>query len=190
MVNYKTLHRPLHGRLVDLLPLSSAHTPHIVRMRNLPHVRQFFDEHAPTTEASHTAFYQVYAQNPCDLYWCVAAKTGEIIGTNRLNAIDGSTGTKGSQIIDDAHANRGPYALESEILLIKFAFAILGLSRLRAVIRPDNAKVVSFNKKLGFGHAGHCILRNHTYEVYELTPDQFRPEQFDDLIGYFAGRGG
>lgn len=189
MTNYKTFHRPLQGRVVDLVPLTEAHTQDVVRMRNLPHVRQFFDEATLSTPESQSAFYKnLYAQNPSDLYWCVAAKTGDIIGTNRLNEIDGDSGTKGSQIIDDAHANSGPYALESELLLIKFAFEILKLNRVRAVIRPDNDKVVNFNLKLGFYPAGHCELRGRNYDVYEITPDLFHSERFDDLIGYFAAR--
>jgi RimJ/RimL family protein N-acetyltransferase len=188
MIVPKTMMRRLSGQLIDLVPMESAHTSDIVRMRNQPHVREFFDEKTPTTEASQTVFFAAYANRPDDLYWCMALKNGTIIGTDRLNEIDGSSGHKGSMIVDEAYTNRGPYALESGLMMLNFAFKDLGLQRIRAAIHPTNVKAISFNKHLGFQLTGHCDVRGVAHEEYVVTSADFHPEKFADLIGYFAQR--
>lgn len=187
--NYKSRHRTLTGQLLDLVPVMPLHAPEIVRIRNQEHVRQIFDDKNLATLESQHAFYAAYALRPNDLYWVVALKNGAVIGTNRLNEIDGVNATKGSQAIDAAFVNRGPYALEAEILLLRFAFTILGLQRVTAIIRPDNVKVISFNQKLGFTRCGTCSLRGLDYDVFAAAPTDFQSEKFDDLIAYFAQRG-
>lgn len=187
--DYKSRHCVLPGQLLDLVPVMPIHAPEIVRIRNQEHVRQFFDDKNQATLESQRAFYAAYAARLDDLYWVVTLKNGTVIGTNRLNEINGNTATKGSQAIDAAYINRGPYALEAEILLLRFAFNILGLHRVHAVIRPDNTKVISFNQKLGFTRSGACVLRGLEYEIYAATSADFQPEKFTDLIAYFSQRG-
>lgn len=190
ITDYKSRHRILPGQMLDLVPVAPIHAPDIVRIRNQEHVRQFFDDKNPATTTSQDAFYTAYIARSDDLYWVVTLKDGTVIGTNRLNDINGNNATKGSQAIDAAYTNRGPYALEAEILLLQFAFDTLGLHRVHAVIRPDNVKVISFNQKLGFTRSGTCVLRGLDYDIYAATSADFHPEKFTDLIAYFAKRGG
>ncbi|MDD5585791.1 MAG: GNAT family N-acetyltransferase [Alphaproteobacteria bacterium] len=188
-MNAKTRHRVLTGKTADLVPVTEEHLAAIVRLRNLPHVRAYFDEQGETTLESQTAFFRGYLESPDDLYWAVRLKSGKVIGTNRLNEIDGKSGCKGSQIVDEEHGRLGPYALESEILLLRFAFEVLELEQVRAIIRPDNEKVISFNYKLGLKKIRPYEMRGRMYDEYILDRADFHPEKYEPMFDYFAKRG-
>lgn len=187
-MNFKTFHRSLAGRIVDLVPLDRTHTPDVVQLRNSPHVRQFFDEKDLTTVESQNAFFEKYSGWPDDLYWAVVSKSGKVIGTNRINAIDGESGCKGSLIIDQNEARLGPYALEAELLLLNFAFNVLGVKRIKTIVRPDNIKMIGLNTKLGFRLVGPYDQRGVMNNEYMLERQDYRSEEFDLLINHFAGR--
>ncbi len=184
----KSLLRKIEGKIVDLVPLADGHTPGVVRLRNSPHVRAFFDEKDETTLASQTAFLRQYEAWPDDLYWAICLKDGTLIGTNRLNEIDEASGTKGSLALDAAYVRAGPYALEADLLLIAFAFDVLKLQILWTDVRPDNEKMISLNERLGFRWDSPRLIRGRSYGRFKLERAAFAPEAFDDLIDYFAQR--
>lgn len=184
----KQQHHPIVGELIDLIPLAQVHTADVVRLRNSPHVRAFFDEKSDTTADSQQAFLESYLPKQNDLYWVITLKGGKVIGTNRLYEIDETTGFKGSQTLDADYLCAGPYALEADLLVIDFAFRVLGLSTVRALIRDDNTKVVSFNLKLGFTPEKQVDLRGRLYTQYKLDRAAFAPQPLLDLVAYFARR--
>lgn len=188
-MNYKKNHRTLSGQIVDLVPLSDAHTADVVRLRNAAHVRAFFDEKMATTVQSQTDFLRAYEQKPDDLYWAICRKSGEVIGTTRLQDIDDQTACKGSLAIFEDVAKTGPFTLEAELLLLDYAFGELALQSVWTIVRADNPKMISLNARLSFTKTGPIILRDRLYDRYELARKTYAPDALRQLVSYFARRG-
>ena len=179
---------PLRGRIVDLVPYIADHHARVVELRNSPKACYFLHKETALTLAMQRQWYADYLRRSDDLYWVVAAKSGQIIGTNRIYDISADQLEKGSLVIDEEFARGAPYALESDLLAMRFAFDVLRVQRIITAVRADNAKMQSMNARFGFRQTGERLVRGVSYPVYELEHGDFEPRPFASIIDYWSTR--
>jgi len=178
----------LEGRFVDLVPYDKSNQVDVVRLRNLPAARQFLSQGFLSTREAQRAWYEAYLTRRNDIAWVVCDKAGRAIGTNRVDGIGAFQAEKGSQIIDGKVALGAPYALETELMLVRFVFGVLGIPRLIAHIREDNEKVHSFNLRLGFGIESKVERDGIHYLRFALSSKDFNSAAFDAIIEHWIER--
>jgi len=186
VAKYRTV--PLQGRTIALVPYSPQHAAEVVRLRNDPRVRHYLHQPEELMLEQQLRWTDAYLARADDLYWMVERK-GRLIGTNRLYDIGPAQGEKGSQIIEESESGAGPYALESDLLVLRFAFETLRLDRVLAVIRSDSGKVLSMNRRFGFRDAGARTVRSVEFRELVLESERFDATRFDALISYWSNRG-
>jgi RimJ/RimL family protein N-acetyltransferase len=194
MSDYRPFRRPLVGKLISLIPLAPEHDAAIVALRNNDDARFFFDQKELMTVEQHQAFYQRYLEKKDDLYW-VLVRQGQVVGANALYDLSPAGGEKGRLIMDQSlgrtssignAALTAALVLEAELLLLDFAFQTIALPQVTALIRDDNQAVLAFNRRLGMVETGMTELRGRHYKCFRLTPETYRPKQFQPIIDYWA----
>lgn len=179
---------PIVGACVTLLPYGPAHAEAVVRLRNLPEVRYFLNQGAPSTMATQAAWAQGYRSRQDDLFWVLVDRAGAVVGCNRLYDIGREHAEKGSQIVDPLHARIGPFALEADLLAIRLAFEVFGVSAVLARVRQDNDKVLSMNRRMGFAPVATELRNEVPFTVLRLDRAAFQPAPLDRLVEYWSQR--
>lgn len=183
---YRTVAIP--GRMVDLVPYAAEHHQHVVELRNLPAVRQFMNLDSDATLSTQQRWYGSYQKRSDDLYWVIVAKSRQVVGTNRIYDITGDQLEKGSLIIDPDAARLGPFALEAELLLIRFVFDVLTIPRIITAIATDNVKMLSINARFGFKPVGQRVVRGKEFLVFELRRYDFNPRPLESVVDHWSKR--
>lgn len=110
----------------------------IVSWRSDPeNLANFFDTRPPTLE-SHLAWFEEYLKNPSRLDLMILDGEGRRIGTVTLSAI-GEVSCEVGYLVGDRSARGKGYATEAVRAACRYAFDVLGVERVDARIRPDNA---------------------------------------------------
>lgn len=182
--------RKMTGLLVELNPMRPEHTDAVLALRNSERALFNLAQYEPLKPEQHNAWYRGYLARNDDVAWMITTLDGRIIGTIALYAIDpaGRTAEKGRQVVDEQVALRAPYALESELMTLKFAFDILEIERVFVTIRPENVKVISMHLRQGFVPSGQRELRSTLYNEYALHRDDFKPQKLESILQHWRQR--
>ena len=174
----------IHGRCIDLHPCASEHEEAIVRLRNQAKSRYNLNQTEAFTIDGHRAWYEGYVLRDNDIYWCIHDKSGGMIGLIRLNNIEpaGASCNQGSFIVDEAFAMSGPYALETEILTLDYAFFTLRIDRVYNDDRAENKNMNYISRRIGFRFVEAFERNGAMFNLYELTKDAYNRTELERLL--------
>ena len=110
----------------------------IVRLRNQERSVYYLNLGHKLTLQAQQEWFAGYLTRNNDLYWCIYDKNGTAIGTNRLYDVSEVCCTQGSFIIDENYSMGMPYALESMLVSLEFAFDCLGVKK---IINEDEMNI-------------------------------------------------
>jgi len=179
----------IRGRTVDLVPYGPRHHERVVVLRNLAAAREYMNLGFDATLETQQRWYESYRTRQDDIYWVLSGKKdAEIVGTTRIYDMTVDQVEKGSLIVDPRMARLGPFALEAELLLIKFVFDELGIPKIVTAIATDNHNMLSINSRFGFVPAGRRDIRGKDYLVFELQRGQFDSRKLDAIVDHWSTR--
>ncbi len=180
--------QPLIGECIDMIPINKDCLAEIVRLRNQERSVYYLNQGHKLTLQAQQEWFAGYLTRNNDLYWCIYDKNGTAIGTNRLYDVSEVCCTQGSFIIDENYSMGMPYALESMLLSLEFAFDCLGVKKIINEDRCDNAMMNSITKKFGFILTETVDIRGIKYNHYELVKENARLEKYRKVLEAFVRR--
>lgn len=180
--------KTIEGKCIDLVPLEESMLENVVRLRNQDKSVYFLNQGELLTLDMQKSWFQKYLERMDDIYWAVYDKEDNFVGTMRLYEITDDKCVQGSFIIDEKYAKGAPYALEAELLSIKFAFEVLKINKIINEDRADNANMNSLTKRLGFEFIKDTNVRGVDYKYYELYQDNFKSKKIEAVLDYWVQR--
>lgn len=184
--------RIIEGVCLDLVPLSTKFSEEIAVLRNREENRYNLNQDYELTKEMQDAWTAAYLEREDDLYWCLARKDGQFLGTIRLYEIkeDEKTCRQGSFMIAREYAAEGPYALEAIILTLDFAFEKLQCELVYNDDRRDNKVMNNLSKKFGFSFVEEILVKGIPYNLYSITLEAYgkKREKIKPLIDYWKER--
>ena len=183
-------HKTIHGCFVDMVPAGKENSEQIVALRNTERARYFFNQQAELTVEGQAAWFDAYQQRDNDIYWAVFDKAGVFLGVTRMYDIDPEKGTAeaGSTVMDETLCKEAPYALEACYLPICMMFDQLGVREVVTHTREDNAKVRSFNARLGVVDRRSLKINGADYIEAVFTPESLNRSMIENLLARWAAR--
>lgn len=178
----------IEGKCIDLVPYEPKYAEPVVRLRNLPSVRYFLNQHHESTPASQHAWYSGYLNRHNDIFWVIKSKDGRFLGCNRLYDITPTALEKGSLIVAPEVSQTLPAALEADLLGLRCAFSDLGVETVITKTRHDNVKMQSINTRFGFQAGCMENVGDIQYSVSSLSKSAFAPEKFEIIINHWSKR--
>ncbi len=188
-VRWLRQHR-LDGLGLVLAPYTPEFGEPLRLLRNRPENQFNLAQGGALSPEQQQAWGRAYLTRDNDLCWIVLTPDGKFAGATRLYDIDGdaSTAEKGGLVLQAELARVAPLALESEIMLLRVAFAWLGLARVITQVRPENLKMISINDRLGFRPAGEATLRGVPYLRADLSAARFDPTPLLPILRHWKNR--
>jgi RimJ/RimL family protein N-acetyltransferase len=180
----------LRGSLVHLVPMRLEHAGAVLRLRNSDRAIFNLAQSGPLTSEMHQTWYRSYLERNDDIAWMIKLPTGSIIGTVSLYSIGpaGGSGEKGRLVIDEDVAMTAPYAVETDLLVLDLAFNKFDLARVFASIRPENGKVISMHRRIGFRFTRGFVLRTIPYHLYTLERADFNRALLERIVQHWRKR--
>ena len=190
VINSKNKDQIIQGYYIDLHPYVFQHGETIVKLRNQEKSRYNLNQKETSTTEGQNKWYDGYMKRNDDIYWCIYNKEDKIIGAIRFYNIkyDGSCCNQGSFIIDEVYAMSGPYALETEILTLDFVFDVLKINKVFNDNRVENKNMNSISKRIGFKFVEEFELDGARYNLYELTPNNYKKEALKKIFDKWRTR--
>lgn len=176
------------GLCLNLVPLNEKILPDIVRLRNQDRSRYYLNQNLILTLDMQKKWYDDYLKRLNDIYWCIQNKEGIIIGTIRLYDITKNDCNQGSFILDENYSMGLPYALETELITLDFAFNILKIKEVINEDRIDNKMMNSISKKMGFKFEKKINIRDIEYNRYILKEEDLKLERYRQNLNIFMNR--
>jgi len=183
------------GNLVILEDIKKEHLDSMVKWRNDPEVSKYmFDQGVFTIEKQMLWYSSVIKDETRKQYTILEKKTGRPIGSINLMSIDfANSHADWGYYIGERIYRMGGYAVESEFLLLCYAFETLGLNKIYCRTLSNNMKVVSNHKNFGFSVDG--ILRRHHFDgkeyldvyVMSILKEEFaaKKQELENLLSIF-----
>lgn len=181
---------PLRGAVVSMTPCGVADADDLIRMRNAERARFALNQTQALTLESQSAFLRTYLARTDDLYWMIRDPHGRVVGANALYSIDpnGRAAEKGRLVVDEQLGLTGPFALESDLLLLGFAFDVLELEQVVTIVRPENSKMLSMNARFGFQRCGEREVRGVDYQEFSLDRARFDRGPLEAVVSHWRQR--
>jgi RimJ/RimL family protein N-acetyltransferase len=187
-----TRHRstPLEGLFVRLQPYEPSYGEALRTLRNTDRGRHSLAQLTEISAEMQRDWYEQYRQRANDLTWVILNRRNEFIGGTALYNIEPNPpwAEKGRLILDEKRSLEAPYALEAELLLIRFYFEQLPFPSLMTRVRMDNDKMISMNQRFGFTVTGPTELRGVPYYQMDLRREDFTPHQLEAIISHWEKR--
>jgi RimJ/RimL family protein N-acetyltransferase len=182
--------QPLIGSTIAMTPCTPDDAADLVRLRNAERARFGLNQLQHLTVEAQADFLRTYLARSNDLYWMIRTRDGAVVGANALYSIDDVPGVaeKGRLVIDEALGLAGPFALESDLLLLDLAFKSLELDRVVTIVRPENTKMLSMNSRLGFKPCGEREVRGVMYGEFCLESTHFEAEPLQSIVAHWRDR--
>ena len=174
--------KDLMGKIVDMSPVTEKNLVDIIRMRNDPKMMYYLNQPMEITLDSQRAWFEKYQERTDDLYWTIKDKDGLVVGTNRLYDITADKCVQGSLMVDTRYSRTAPYAAEAIMLLLDFAFDILGVETIVNEDRHDNKNMNSLSRRFGFQFLRETDIRGVTYNYYELRRDTYKRGEIQEIL--------
>ncbi len=180
----------LHTERLDLIEVSSLHTPDLFQLVTDNRVSRFFNV-MPATQVSDMEkaverFRKMYADKT-GIRWAIQLKGAtNIVGTiGFYNLTDKHRGVLAYALIPE-YWNKG-YVSEALEQILRFGFQDLELMRIDAEIRPGNIPSEQVLLKYGFTHEGllrQWVLWNGEYQdmnMYALLAEEWISYKFPPM---------
>lgn len=138
--------------------------------RNAEHVRSVMQYQSFITKEQHAEWYRSLNKKE-NIYFVIKSGTDRlgIVNLKKINRIE-KTAEAGIFIgVVDYLNTVIPFV--ATIIMMEFAFDVLGLDILKAKIDINNTKALLFNKSLGYTKS--CQLCSDGFEYYSVTKKQF-----------------
>lgn len=178
----------IEGRCLNHIPVQENMLNRIIELRNDSRNAYFLNQNNKLSLDDQIKWFNSYLTRSNDLYWVIVDKKNNIVGTNRLYDIDDNQCVQGSIIVDEKYSLEAPYALESILLAIKFAFEKLKVATIINEDRYDNKVMNSITKRVGFEYKFDVDIRSITYKHYELTKDKFKEQMLTKTLETWLSR--
>lgn len=178
----------IEGRCLNHVPVQENMLNRIIELRNDSRNAYFLNQNNKLSLDDQIKWFNSYLTRSNDLYWVIVDKKNNIVGTNRLYDIDDNQCVQGSIIVDEKYSLEAPYALESILLAIKFAFEKLKVATIINEDRYDNKVMNSITKRVGFEYKFDVDIRGITYKHYELTKDKFKEQMLTKTLETWLSR--
>ena len=145
----------LRGERVQLRALERGDLPTIVRWFNDPAVRRRLARVEPMSLAEEERWFDALLRATTEVVFGIDDDDGALVGTCGLHRIDwrNRQAALGIVIGDAADQGRG-LGTDAVRTLLRHAFANLGLHRVEATVRPENAASRRVLAKVGFREEG------------------------------------
>jgi len=175
---------PISGRFVEMIPADKRYSADIVALRNEDRSLYFFNQADKLTVEGQNAWFDAYLGREDDIYWAVFNKDGVFLGVTRMYDIDLEKGTAeaGSTVMHERFCREAPYALEACYLPILVMLDELGVREVVTHTREDNAKVRSFNDRLGVVDRQIVMIHGAPYMEAVFTSDSLERDMVDSLL--------
>lgn len=180
--------RIIEGKCLDLIPLGVQMLGRIVELRNQERSLYGFYQTSKLTLEDQTKWFSSYMERSDDLYWGIFSKSGEMVGATRLYEITEHTCDQGSFVLDENRGLEAPYALESMLLVLRFAFEKLCVEVVVNDDRAGNKMMNSITKRVGFALVKDIEIRGELFHHYELTKGNFREQMLETLLSRWMSR--
>lgn len=176
--------KSLRGSMCFLRPITALDTDSLLSMRNSFSVRCNFPNNRPIVESIHKEWISKTLNSISRAQWLIiASNDSTTIGSIWLENIDN----------ENSHAEFGFYlssstfkysgiSVESEYLVLDFAFSVLGLNKIYCETLSINAQVSKMHKRMGFSTDGifrEHILRNS--DKYSLIHQSLLSSEFYNI---------
>ncbi|GAB5539716.1 MAG: hypothetical protein Salg2KO_18190 [Salibacteraceae bacterium] len=155
---------------IQLKSLDKKHLQDLRAWRNRPDTRNYleFQEHIDEREQEEWYARMDHTTNLLFTYH----QNGKVQGFVQLKNIDLTRGTAEAGIIHGNEETRdSPVAIIAILVLMELAFDVLGMERLRAKIKHDNATVIAMNQQLGYEKSE--IQSDPKFPYYEVSKSRF-----------------
>lgn len=141
----------ISARSCTLVPMSFAHTAHVVRWRNDPDISQWFLEQRQFDPASHEAWLTRTLASQKDINWIIEDNGGAAIGALGLYDIDWvEKRAEFGRFVIGAHEARGKGFAKDALRALLVAASGAGLRLVYLYVKHNNVSAVSLYKTLGF----------------------------------------
>jgi UDP-4-amino-4,6-dideoxy-N-acetyl-beta-L-altrosamine N-acetyltransferase len=151
----------IFGNIITLIPISFEHLPLVAKWRNNPSVSEMmFDRSVFTLEKQIAWFENLKNDSTREQFIILVKKSSKPIGAINLINIDRKNlHCDWGYYIGEDDSRMGGFAIEAELLILKYAFENLGLNKVYCQTFSFNKKVIAIHSKFGFTTDG--ILRQH-----------------------------
>jgi len=162
----------ISGEIVDLIPYCSDYDEDIIRIRNLKDSKYYLSQNNNLEIKDQKKWAAEYFFKENDYYWIIICKeTKQFIGTTSLYELKNNIIEKGRLVVDPEVSLRKPYVLESEILILDFAFKKLNVEKVITYNKEDNLKMQSINKRFGFEKTHSVNINGNNYFGFLLNKE-------------------
>jgi len=164
--------KKIEGKRVDLVPVTRDKMDCVLALRSQEKSRYFLNQEEGLTLEDQERWFDAYQERLDDLYWFFCDKQGRIEGTVRLSGICQDSAGLDSGTGDNSVKNIFMDFIAAQDMAIDYAFRVLKINKLTAVVRSDNGPVLGMNKHQGFRITGEEEIRGAVYVLEELlNPD-------------------
>lgn len=161
---------PAHA--CTLVPMSFAHTAHVVRWRNDPEISQWFLEQRRFDSASHEAWLTRTLASDQDMNWIIQSDRGFPIGALGLYDIDWiAKRAEFGRFVIGAHQARGKGFGKDALKALLAAASSAGLLEVYLYVKDDNFSAASLYRSVGFQACGDNQARLVKMSI-DLTEDR------------------
>lgn len=154
----------LTGKKVALRAIEEGDLPTLARWRSDAASYPFFFEFHPISHAAQADWFAAQRARRDELNFAVAARTGELVGTVSLVAIDGRNrrAELGRVFVGDERSRRAGVGREMTYLVLEYAFEHLNLRKVTCEVLAANAPACELYRRFGFREEG--AFREHVYK--------------------------
>jgi len=154
----------IYGERIRLRAIEHDDLKVIVGWRNDPDIYSNFYEHEPLSQAMQVKWFDNFLKRQDEKFWIAETLEDSVpIGTIALIDIDlrNRKAEIGRVLIASNKHRNGGYGSEMFELILKYSFEHLNLNRLYLDVFAENAKAVSFYRKIGLTEEG--CYRKHIF---------------------------
>lgn len=172
----------IHGHVTDLKKVSIDDAPDIINLRNNPQINRYLSSTAEITLDQQVGWMKNNAQKEDNYYWKIVSKDEKTVGTISLYEIKNGRAEFGRYICLNPIN-----AIESEYMLLQFAFNEAGLEQVYCRTVVENTKVWKQHTRFGFEDTGieNNKELNQVLKVQQITRQQFNNYDYSALINIF-----
>jgi RimJ/RimL family protein N-acetyltransferase len=155
----------LSGKKTILRPLSASDAPLFMKWMNDEKTRKFLLTRVPVTEAAEKSWIEknlALEQYPTSIIFVIETKDGTTIGNiglRNINWIDRNA-TTGTIIGEEEYRGKG-YATDAKMVLLQYAFEVLGLHKIISHAFSANKKSIAYSKRCGY--VVEAVNKKHIY---------------------------
>ncbi|MCV2885458.1 GNAT family N-acetyltransferase [Aestuariibacter sp. AA17] len=171
----------LTGYQVTLRDVVENDLDQLREWRNLPEVRQFMLSDSTIDDEQQRAWFKKVQRDKTQRHFVIEYK-GQAIGSANIKSRGNNIPIEQANVIEpglyigEAKYRQNILAFAPTLLLNDYCFNKLGVTKLVAVVKPDNQAALNYNAKLGYKvvNQGELIDISLNFEDYQLHTQQLK----------------